>query len=94
MTSTIANLTNLLSSTYEVCVWKVSGNGFQVVYQNDHTHFIDGGNAINELLDEGDSLDRICDASQLAWARHQCHSLLNWKVGAVKWRNSGKLYSL
>lgn len=91
--TTATTLNNLLSATYEVCVWKVSGDGFQVVYQNDHTHFIHADKAINELLDESDSLDRICDPNDLAWARQQCHTSLIWKVGAVMWRNRGKRYS-
>ena len=83
----ITQLNKLLNINYEVFIWKQSGNGFQVVYSNDHTHFISAQEAITDLLDESDSLDRICDSVDLAWARAKTHYSLTWKVGAVLWRN-------
>ena len=86
MTATTA-LNATLKATCEACIWKPSGNGFQVVYPNDHTHYIPAQEAITDLLDESDSLDRVCDPTALTWARAKTHYSLTWKVGAVLWRN-------
>jgi len=88
--SAVAELNSKLRITYEVCIWKPSGDGFQVIYSNDHTHFIPAQEAITDLLDESDSLDRICESSDLEWARAKTHYSLVWKVGAVLWRNRRK----
>ena len=85
--STATALNATLKIKYEVCIWKPSGNGFQVVYPNDHTHYIPAQEAITDLLDESDSLDKICDRGDLEWARAKTHYSLVWKVGAVLWRN-------
>jgi len=86
----IDELNSQLRITYEVCIWKRLENGFQIVYPNDHTHFLPANQAITDLLDETDSLDRICRNEDLEWARAKTHYSLVWKVGAVLWRNRRK----